>query len=151
MAGKTGLFYPSDPRRQVEVDQWLMWQMGAVGPMAGQAHHFIRYAPETIRYARKRYVDEVNRLYGVLDRRLDGRKFVAHDYSIADMAIWPWARGWEGQEQDIREFPNMAAWLERVGARPGVVRGAALGRDRRRDLSGNHGASGVLFGQRATR
>ena len=148
---KTGLFYPTDPRRRAEVEQWLMWQMGGVGPMAGQAHHFLNYASEEVSYARKRYVDEVNRLYGVLDRRLSDRDFVAGDYSIADMAIWPWARGWERQQQDIREFPNMAEWLDRVGSRPAVERGASLGRDRRRDLSGDREAAKVLFGQRAAR
>ena len=118
---KTGKFFGRNERERVEIEQWLMWQMGGVGPMAGQAHHFIKYAPtmdppQDLPYAKDRYRNEVSRLYGVLDRRLRNREYVAGDYSIADMAIWPWASLWNGQEQDIDEFPNMAAWLERVGS-----------------------------------
>lgn len=145
---KTRKFYPSDPRKRAEVEQWLMWQMGGVGPMAGQAHHFLLYAPKSVPYAKKRYRDEVGRLYGVLDRRLADRDYVAGDYSIADMAIWPWARGWRRQEQDIERFPNMAAWLERVGSRPAVVRGADVGAAKRRDISKDSAAKKVLFGQK---
>jgi GST-like protein len=121
--------------------------------MAGQAHHFLRYAPSMeppndLPYAKDRYRREVGRLYGVLDKRLADREFVAGAYSIADMAIWPWARGWENQEQDLARFPNMAAWLERVGARPAVQAGVALAADRRSDLSTDRAAQRVLFGAR---
>lgn len=119
--------------------------------MAGQAHHFLKYAPameppNDLPYAKDRYRREVGRLYGVLDRRLAGRDYVAGDYSIADMAIYPWALGWEGQQQDIAKFPNMAAWLERVGARPAVQQGFALAADRRSDLAADRKAQTVLFG-----
>ncbi len=149
LARKTGLFYGETERERIEVDQWLFWQMANLGPMAGQAHHFLRYAPEEVPYAKKRYADEVNRLYGVLDDRLADRDYVAGPYSIADMACWPWAMGWERQAQDIAEFPNMKAWLDRVGARPGVQKGRALGQERRSDLSTDKEAQKVLFGQRA--
>src|SRR6201991_2422600 len=111
---KTGKFYPSDERARVEVEQWLMWQMGGLGPMAGQAHHFRLYAPEQVPYAIKRYTDEVHRLYGVMNKRLAEREFLAGEYSIADMACIGWARGWERQGQDIAEFPNLKRWLDAV-------------------------------------
>lgn len=123
---KTGRFYPQDERQRVEVDQWLMWQMGGFGPMLGQNHHFNKYAPEKVPYAMQRYTEETRRLYGVLDRRLAGRDYVAGDYSIADMALVGWASLWEGQKMDINDFPQVKAWLERVLARPAVQRGMAL-------------------------
>ncbi|GAA5192900.1 glutathione S-transferase N-terminal domain-containing protein [Ferrimonas gelatinilytica] len=122
LADKVGQFLPQAPRPRTEVLQWLHWQMGGLGPMAGQNHHFNHYAPETIPYAQQRYIKETGRLYGVLDRQLNGRDYVAGEYSIADMAIFPWAKHWEGQGQDIGQFPNMAIWLERMGARPAVQR-----------------------------
>ena len=130
-----------------------MWQMGGVGPMAGQAHHFLNYAPtmdppNDLPYAKERYQREVGRLYGVLDKRLADRDYVAGPYSIADMAIWPWARGWEKQRQDLGDFPNMAAWLERVGARPAARAGVELAQDRRADLTTNREAQRILFGAR---
>jgi GST-like protein len=141
LARKTGSFYGQSERDRIEIDQWLMWQMGGLGPMAGQAHHFIKYAPkmeppQVLPYAQGRYRAEVARLYGVLDRRLDGRDFICGDYSIADMAVWPWASLWEGQEQDLAEFPNMAAWLERCGTRDGVIAGRAVAAEKRNDNSG---------------
>ena len=149
---KTGQFYPADERARVEVEQWLFWQMGGLGPMAGQAHHFRNYAPEKIEYGINRYTDEVHRLYGVLDTRLKGRNYIAGEYSIADMAIWPWVLP-EGQGQDIEEFPNLKAWLKRVGDRPAVQRGRALGKDLRKRLDDgskeSEDAKKVLFGQRA--
>ena len=149
---KTGQFYPADERARVEVEQWLFWQMGGLGPMAGQAHHFRNYAPEKIEYGINRYTDEVHRLYGVLDTRLKDRDYVAGDYSIADMAIWPWVLP-EGQGQDIEEFPNLKAWLKRVGDRPAVQRGRALGKELRKGLDDgskeSEEAKKVLFGQRA--
>lgn len=152
LARKTGRFYGSGERERVAVEEWLFWQVGGVGPMAGQAHHFLRYAPsmeppQDLPYAKDRYRNEVGRLYGVLDRRLDGREYVAGDYSIADMAIWPWAMGWKNQEQDIGRFPNMAAWLERVGARPGVQAGAALSAESAADYRADREAQKLLFGR----
>ena len=149
LARKTGRFLGETERARVEIEQWLMWQMGGLGPMAGQAHHFLKYAPERIPYAMDRYRSEVNRLYGVLDRRLADREHVAGDYSIADMAIWPWASLWQGQEQDIAQFPNMAAWLDRVGKRPAVQRGRAVGAEKRKDIATDKEAQKVLFGQQA--
>ena len=146
-------FYGSSERERVEVDMWLMWQMGGVGPMAGQAHHFIRYAPsleppQDLPYAKDRYRNEVSRLYRVLDRRLADRDYVAGDYSIADMAIWPWASLWDGQEQDIIKFPKLAEWLERVGDRPAVQAGKELAADRRSNISNQRDAQKILFNQK---
>jgi GST-like protein len=151
---KTGKFYGGAEAERVAIEEWLFWQVGGLGPMAGQAHHFLKYAPsmeppQDLPYAKDRYRGEVGRLYGVLDKRLADRDFVAGDYSIADMAIWPWAKGWEGQEQDLARFPNMAAWLERVGSRPAVEAGRALGADLRTDAAQDKEAQKVLFGQRA--
>lgn len=126
LADKSGLFLPRETRARFQVLQWLYWQMGGVGPMAGQNHHFVRYAPEPIPYAIERYVKETARLYGVLDRQLAQHEYVAGDYSIADMAIYPWAALWQAQQQKIENFPHMAAWLERIAARPAVQRAYAL-------------------------
>jgi GST-like protein len=126
---KLGKFYPTDERRRVEVDQWLFWQVGGLGPMAGQAEHFLLNAPEKLPYAIDRYTKEVARLYGVLERRLVDRDYLAESFSIADIASFPWARLWKSLGQDIGAFPNVAAWLERVAARPGVKRGMAVGKD----------------------
>lgn len=155
---KSGRFYPQDPRGRAEVDQWLFWQVGGLGPMAGQTHHFRQYAPAMtldqrhLAYGVRRYTDETNRLYGVLDRRLADRAFVAGDYSIADMAIWPWILP-ALQGQDLADFPNLAAWHVRVGERPAVPKGRAVGEDLRRNLAaaGKEAdqARAVLFGQRA--
>ncbi len=136
LARKTGQFYGSTARQSLEIDQWLMWQMGGVGPMAGQAHHFLKYAPQmdppqVLPYAQDRYRAEVTRLYSVLDKQLAGRDYVCDDYSIADMAIWPWAQSWQGQEQDISGMPNLAAWLDRCGARAAVIKGKAVAEDLR--------------------
>ena len=155
---KSGKFYPTDPRARVAVDEWLFWQVGGLGPMAGQTHHFRQYAPALIKdqrqiaYGVRRYTDETHRLYGVLNRRLEGRDFIAGDWSIADMACWPWILP-KLQGQNLDEFPHLKAWMERVGARPGVIAGRAVGDELRRDL-GRAGAEAdaarkVLFGQRA--
>jgi GSH-dependent disulfide-bond oxidoreductase len=120
---KTGKFYPTDERQRVEVDQWLFWQMGGLGPMAGQANHFRNYAPEPIEYGIKRYTDEVNRLYGVMNKRLADREFLAGKYSIADMACIGWTLIWKRQGQDIEEFPNLKRWQETIQARPAAKRG----------------------------
>ncbi|NRB18122.1 MAG: glutathione S-transferase N-terminal domain-containing protein [Rhodobacteraceae bacterium] len=132
LARKTGRFYGNDDRARLQVDQWLMWQMGGLGPMAGQAHHFLKYAPkmeppQDIPYAKDRYRAEVARLYGVLDRQLARNTYVAGaHFSIADMAIWPWASLWQGQQQTLDDKPHLARWLDLVGSRPGVIAGQAL-------------------------
>jgi GST-like protein len=154
LARKTGRFYGATERERVAVEEWLFWQVGGVGPMAGQAHHFLSYAPKMeppndLPYAKDRYRNEVNRLYGVLNARLEDRDYVAGAYSIADMAIWPWASLWQGQDQDIDAFPNMRAWLDRVGSRPAVQAGRALALELRSNLANDKTAQKVLFGQRA--
>lgn len=152
---KTGLFYGSTERERVEIEQWLFWQVGGVGPMAGQAHHFLKYAPgmeppNDIPYAKDRYRNEVARLYGILDKRLADRDYVAGAYSIADMAIWPWVSRWEGQEQELSRWPHLSAWLARVGARPAVATGAALAEEvRTANLRDDREAQKILFGQGA--
>jgi GST-like protein len=151
---KTGRFYGANAREQAEIECWLMWQMGGVGPMAGQCHHFLTYAPsmdppQVLPYAQDRYRNEVNRLYGVLDTRLADRDFVAGPCSIADLAIWPWASLWERQGQDIARFPHMQAWLDRMWARPAVQAGRAVARDARSNLQDDRAAQKILFGQRA--
>lgn len=125
LADKTGQFLPTDTRARNEVMQWLFWQMGGLGPMAGQNHHFNLYAPEKIPYAMDRYVRETARLYGVLDKRLADRAYVAGDYSIADMAIYPWIVPHEGQQQNLNDFPNVKRWFGDVAARPAVSRAYA--------------------------
>ena len=148
---KTGKFYPADERKRVEVDQWLFWQMAGLGPMAGQAHHFRQYAPEKMTYAIKRYTNEANRLYGVLNHRLQGRNYIAGSYSIADMASFPWIRPWERQGQKLDDFPHLKAWFERMNARPAVKRGLDVAKDKQGGLSlkEDKAAQKVLFGQRA--
>ncbi|MGO4704295.1 glutathione S-transferase N-terminal domain-containing protein [Microvirga sp. 2MCAF38] len=147
---KTGKFYPQDERQRVEVDQWLFWQMGGFGPMLGQTHHFRIYAPEKIPYAIERYTNESNRLYGVLNKRLADRDYVAGEYSIADMAIVGWAKLWERQGQNIEDFPNVKRWLERVLARPAVQRGLAVNAESRSTTNLQDPAvQAVLFGQKA--
>ena len=123
---KTGKFYPSDERSRTEVDQWLFWQMGGLGPMAGQAHHFRIYAPEKVQYAIDRYTNEVHRLFGVMNIRLKDRAFLAGRYSIADMACVGWVSRWERQGQDINEFPHLKRWLDAIMERPAVQRGIKL-------------------------
>jgi len=146
LARKTGSFGGATERARTEVDQWLMWQMGGVGPMAGQAHHFLKYAPEDIAYAKDRYRGEVARLYGVLDRRLVDREYVGgNDYTIADMAIYPWASLWEGQEQTLNDKPHLARWLETVAARPAVKTGTALHLDKRKAFQKDADAQDRLF------
>ncbi len=140
LARKTGLFYGHTERERIAVDQWLMWQMGGLGPMAGQAHHFLKYAPamdppHDLPYAKDRYRAEVARLYGVLDRQLADHAFVAGDsVSIADFSIWGWASLWEGQQQTLDDKPHMARWLDTMGARAGVQAGRALHAEKRGDF-----------------
>jgi GST-like protein len=120
---KTGQFYPSDERVRVDVEQWLFWQVGGLGPMAGQAHHFRKYAPEKVPYGIERYTKEVTRLYGVLNTQLQGREFLAGAYSIADMAAYPWVLSWEIQGQVLDDFPEVKVWMDRMAGRDGIKRG----------------------------
>lgn len=123
---KTGMFYPVDELERVEVEQWLMWQMGGLGPMLGQNHHFSRFAPERIAYATERYVNESKRLYGVLNKQLIGQKYVAGEYSIADMAILPWLLRHEWQQIPLEDYPHVQDYIERLTARPAVQRALAI-------------------------
>ncbi len=129
LAEKTGRFMPQDLRGRYEVLKWLFWQMGGLGPMAGQAGHFLVFAPEPVPYAIERYVKELARLYGVLDRHLAGREYIAGEYGIADMACYPWLVSHAGHGQDLAEFPNLARWFEAVRARPAVQRAFVHARD----------------------
>lgn len=148
---KTGKFYPADERKRVDVEQWLYWQMGGLGPMAGQCHHFRNYAPEKIPYAIDRYTNEVNRLYGVMNKRLADREYLAGDYSIADMASFPWTRSYANQGQNIADFPHLEAWFNRIQARPAVQKAVKVGADEREkwNLASDKEAQKVLFGQKA--
>ncbi len=123
LAEKTGQFLPAGESARWEAIEWLMWQMGGAGPMLGQIHHFVKFNPDKSDYASDRYLTEGKRLYGVLDKRLDGRDFVAGDYSVADMAIWPWISRFEWQTIDLNEFPNVKEWYVRIANRPAVEKG----------------------------
>ncbi|MGD9763630.1 MAG: glutathione S-transferase N-terminal domain-containing protein [Candidatus Binatia bacterium] len=153
LADKTGGFMPTDLRGRVEVTEWLMWQMANLGPMSGQAGHFVIYAPEKLPYAIQRYSNEVNRLYGVLNKRLAGRDYICGEYSIADMASWPWVAPYERLGQSLDEFPNMRNWFERMKQRPAVQRGYDVGKEIREAHAAGGGpdeeARKILFGQRA--
>ncbi|MDC0598856.1 glutathione binding-like protein [Gammaproteobacteria bacterium] len=129
LAEKTGKFLPQETRKKFQVLQWLHWQMGGFGPMAGQAHHFLRYAPQKVEYAMSRYKTEVSRLYTVLNTQLENREFVADAYSIADIAIWPWVARYEWQEQDLNDFPEVKRWFENIEQRPAVQRALEVGKD----------------------
>ena len=148
---KTGLFGGTTAREEIAIDQWLMWQMGGLGPMAGQAHHFLKYAPamdppHDLPYAKDRYRNEVARLYKVLDIQLAMNEYVAGaDYTIADMSIWGWASLWQGQQQSMEDKPHLARWLDVVGTRPGVQRGRALAAEKRGDIAQNRDAQSTLF------
>ncbi|MEY9781921.1 glutathione S-transferase N-terminal domain-containing protein [Sinorhizobium fredii] len=149
---KFGKFYPADERARVEVEQWLFWQVGGLGPMAGQAHHFRQYVPEKIQYGIDRYTNEVNRLYGVMNKRLADRPFLAGDYSIADMAAIGWVIPHENQGQDLDEFPNLKRWFDAMLARPAVQKGIEVGKEeraRQKSLAEDQEAQKILFGQRA--
>jgi GST-like protein len=150
LAEKTGKFLPEDTRGRVRVLEWLFWQVGGLGPMAGQNHHFGRYAPQKIPYAIDRYVNETNRLYGVLDRRLAREPFLAGEYSIADMAAYPWIVPHEAQGQNLKDFPNVERWFEAIAARPAVRRAYAAGAHLQRERSGfTDEERRILFGQTA--
>jgi len=122
LAEKTGKFISPELRKRKTITEWLFWQMGGLGPMAGQNHHFVQYAPEKIPYAIERYVRETNRLYGVLNRHLEARNYIAEDYSIADMACYPWIVPHQRQQQKLEDFPNLQRWFENIKARPAVIR-----------------------------
>ncbi len=150
LAEKTGQFLPTDLPGRVAVMEWLFWQVGGLGPMAGQNHHFSQYAPEKLPYAIDRYVRETNRLYGVLDRRLAGRPYIVDQYSIADMACYPWIVPHEKQQQTLEAFPNLKAWFERIRNRPAVQRAYAKGQPWSQEATVNDRSRHILFGQTAT-
>jgi GST-like protein len=129
LAEKTEKFLPRDTAGKYRVLQWVYWQVGGLGPMAGQAHHFLKYSPQKVEYAMHRFQSEVARLYKVLDTQLGKTEYIAGEYSIADIAAWPWVVRYEWQGQKLEDFPNVKRWFETVGARPAVVRGAAVGAD----------------------
>jgi GST-like protein len=148
LASKSGLFLPADTRGKFQVLEWLMFQMGSIGPMLGQAHHFRIYAPEKIGYAIERYTNEARRLYGVMDRRLAKTRYIAGpDYSIADIAIFPWLRSWKNQGIDWREFPHLKGWFDEIAGRPAVQRGVEVLAGLRKPLAGDKERE-VLFGAR---
>jgi GSH-dependent disulfide-bond oxidoreductase len=150
LAEKTGQFLPSDLGRRYDVIQWLFWQMGGLGPMAGQNHHFSQYAPEKLPYAIDRYVKETNRLYGVLDKRLIDRTFVTGEYSITDMALYPWIVPHDRQGQKPEDFPRIKRWFEAIAARPATKRAYELAKKINTRPSVNDEASRkILFGQTA--
>jgi GST-like protein len=150
LAEKTGMFLYNDLRRKTEVIQWLFWQMGGLGPMAGQNHHFSQYAPEKLPYAIERYVKETNRLYGVLDKRLADRAFIAGDYSIADMASYPWIVPHERQGQKLDDFPHLKRWFDVIAARPATKRAYALAKTVNvQPTVGDAASRKILFGQTA--
>jgi GST-like protein len=147
---KTGKFYPANERGQVEVEQWLMWHMGGLGPMAGQAHHFRNYAPEQIPYAIERYTNECHRLYGVMNLRLKDRAFLAGKYSIADIACVGWISRYKQQGQDLDEFPHLKRWFETLMARPAVKRGMGVRVEAAAQVDmKDPKVRAILFGQRA--
>ena len=149
LAEKVGRFYPTPPHERYVTLQWLMFQMGSVGPMLGQAHHFRRYAPEEIPYAIDRYTNEATRLYKVMDGRLSEAEYFAGEYSIADMAIYPWTVSHEAQGQKMEVFPNLMRWYEDVGARPAVRKALEVGEELRRPLEGmDQKTRETLFGSR---
>ena len=150
LAEKTRRFLPNDIRGRKTVMEWLFWQVGGLGPMAGQNHHFGQYAPEKIFYAIDRYVRETNRLYGVLDRRLADRAYiVGDDYTIADMVSYPWIVPWQRQQQSLDEFPNLRRWFETVRARPATVRAYARGEPYANRPAVTEEGKKILFGQTA--
>lgn len=150
LADKIGRFLPAETRRRKTVLEWLFWQVGGLGPMAGQNHHFVQYAPEKLPYAIDRYVAETNRLYGVLDRRLQGRAFIAgDDYSIADMACYPWIVPWKRQQQTLEDFPDLHRWFESIRARPATIVAHEKGQAVSDQPVVTDNSRNVLFGQTA--
>jgi GSH-dependent disulfide-bond oxidoreductase len=147
LAGKTGKFLPKDTRGKYKVLEWLMWQMGGLGPMLGQAHHFRLYAPEKIEYGINRYTNEAKRLYGVLDKQLSKHAFLAgHEYTIADIAAFPWTRSAANQGIEWAEYPHAKRWFDEIAARPAVQRGVAVLAERRKPITGDKERE-ILFGK----
>jgi len=149
LAEKTGRLLPRELRARVEVTQWLFWQVAGLGPMAGQNHHFARYAPERIPYAIERYVKETNRLYGVLNKRLAGRSFIAGDYSIADIACYPWTVSHETQGQRLEDFPHLKRWFDAIHDRPATLRAYEKARAINSQPTVTEESRRILFGQTA--
>ena len=150
LADKIQRFVPQDLRGRNDALQWLFWQMGGLGPMAGQNHHFVQYAPERIPYATERYVKETSRLYGVLNKQLsDGRAYIAGDYSIADMACYPWIVPHTRQQQNLPDFPHLAAWFNRIAERPATARAYDLAKTINTAPTVDAASKSVLFGQDA--
>jgi GST-like protein len=149
LADKTGKLLALQTRARFETLQWLYWQMAGLGPMAGQNHHFAHYAPERIPYATQRYVQETNRLYGVLDRRLAERPHVAGNYSIADIACYPWIRMYDRQGQDLKQFPNLSRWFTALTARPAIVRAYEIAASINTAPTVSEESKPLLFGQTA--
>jgi GST-like protein len=149
LAEKSGRLLPAAQAERFEVLQWLFWQAGGLGPMAGQHSHFVNYAREAVPYARQRYADEYERLLAVMDVRLRGRDYLAGDYSIADIASFPWVLPYRRLGVDLDRFENLRRWFDRIKERPGVRRGIDLGRGWRRDEAGNERARSIMFGQNA--
>jgi GST-like protein len=149
LADKTGKFLPSDLRKRYDAIQWLFWQMGGLGPMSGQNNHFAHYAVDKIPYAIDRYRNEVNRLYGVLNKKLAGRDFIAGEYSIADMASYPWVVPYERQGQKLEDFPNLKRWFEAIKARPATVKAYELAKSINTAPSITEESRKILFGQTA--
>lgn len=150
LAEKTGSYLPADARGRAEVLQWLFWQMGGLGPMAGQNHHFVQYAPEQLPYAIDRYVKETNRLYGVMNKRLADRPFLAGDYSIADMASYPWIVPHERQRQNLDDFPHLKRWFQAIQDRPAVQRAYARAEQVNTAATVDAQSRNLLFGQTAS-
>jgi glutathione S-transferase len=157
---KSGQFYGDSERKRIEIDEWVVWQVANLGPIAGNTHHFRQYAPSFIKdqrqvaYGAVRFTNETNRLYGVLEKQLEGKDFICGDISLADFASWPWVVPWRNQGQNLEEFPNLKAWYQRMIDRPGVQKGFGVGAELRRgglQASGKEAeeARKVLFGQRA--
>ena len=147
LAEKTGQYIPSDLRKRVQVMEWLFWQMGGLGPMAGQNHHFVSYAPDPIPYAIDRYVNETGRLYAVLDKQLTGREYIVDDYSIADMACYPWVVLHERQRQNLDDFPAIKKWYERIRLKQSVVQAYAKGKEISSGPVVDDESKKILFGQ----
>lgn len=148
---KFAKFYPADERARIACEEWLFWQVGGLGPMAGQAHHFRQYAPEEVPYAVDRYTNEVNRLYGVMNRQLADHEYLAGEYSIADMASIGWVVPYERQGQNLEDFPNLKRWFDAMNARPAVAKGLEIGKEERerQNLATDKEAQKILFGQKA--
>jgi GST-like protein len=148
LADKTSTFLPKSGAARYNVLQWLYWQMGGLGPMAGQNHHFSHYAPEKIPYAINRYVNETTRLYTVLDKQLAGKAFIADEYSIADMASYPWIRSYEKQSQNLDDYPNVKSWFERISARPAVIEAYAKAATINNSSAVTEAGKSILFGKK---